>query len=471
MRDDYYAVSKMSDSSADRVLLFAAFAWLVSSLVPSIGMLMQFPVIAYLVWKADIKGIPALLLLMLGKSDVAFFDMAGHVALRLGITISPNSFFVIVAFLYVIKDMISGRYKGGSIAFMFLWALSIIPAGIMSYEAKRWGLSGFWSAPIVDFLIPSVYFWGLSVARSYEGGKDYFVKRLALVLIAIEILQCLRIVKIFTFSTSGLILSLFFCFARGGTRFTKGWKMFAGLGVLASLILMMYGRRFDLLSEGATSVASADEYGSTFSRMGVYVLVLIFVFWFRHRSFLNWFLPILIVVVNLSFVSFVVNTQTNAITKRDVTFQYETLEERINAKLFGDRAGVWTIGWEEVKTPPYFIKDMRSFLVFSGEKGYGMKLLPHNQFLTLLGRHGWWLGLTLAVFIIWVWGRAMKALYYCMDDCFLYTVFVPVGLAIYTVVGITGQAVVTSALWTNSLTCIVMPAIVYGVWRNRQKGW
>ena len=130
---------------------------------------------------------------------------------------------------------------------------------------------------------------------------------------------------------------------------------------------------------------------------------------------------------------------------------------------------MWTMGWEEVVTPPYFIKDLRAFQGYSEKNGVGMKILPHNQFLTLLGREGWWLGLTLSVFIIWVWSRAIKALYYCMDDCLLYTVFVPVGLSIYTVVGITGQAVVTSALWANSLACIVMPAIVYGVWKERRK--
>ena len=179
-------------------------------------------------------------------------------------------------------------------------------------------------------------------------------------------------------------------------------------------------------------------------------------------------LPVLIVAVNLSFVNYVISTQDSA-KRRDVTFQYETLEERFTAKLFGDRASVWTMGWEEMKTPPYFIKDMRAFLMFSEKEGWGMKLLPHNQFLTLLGRHGWWLGLTLAIFIIWVWGRALKALYYCMDDPLLYTVFIPTGLAIFAVVGTTGQAVVGSALWSNSLTCIIMPAIIYGVWQERRK--
>ena len=459
----------MTDSEADRVLLFAVFAWIASILVPASGILLQFPVIVYLVWKAEIKGIPALLVLMLGRGNISFFDMAGQVALRLGITISPIFVFVAVAFLLTLNNLIKRDYDGGGMAFALLWLPSIIPASIMSYEAKMNGLTGYWSAPILDFLIPSVYFWGLTVARSYEYGKDYFAKRLLLVLIAIEALMFARVVTLFTFSISGLIVSLYFYFTRDGRRRGSGaWQSFALVGIGVSLLLLVFGRKMDLLAQGASSLARADEYGSSFSRMAVYAVVIMFIFWFKRQYYLNRLLPILIVVVNLSFVSYVINTQGNESTRRDVTFQYETLDERFNAKLFGDRAGVWTMGWEEVKTPPYFIKDLRSFLVLT-DKGYSFRLLPHNQFLTLLGRHGWWLGLTLALFIIWVWLRAMKAIYYCRNEPLLYTVFIPTGLAIYAVVGTTGQSVVGFGLWANSLTCIIMPAIIYGVWQERRK--
>ena len=470
MRNGYFPVSGISDSTADRFLWFSMAAWIISSFVPAVGMLLQFPVIAYLTWKADIKGIPALLMLMLGRNNIRYFDMSGQVALRLGITISPVFMFLLVALLVMVRGLVSRKYDGGSITFFIIWMFAGIPASIMSYEAKIYGLSGYWSSPILDFLIPSVYFWGLVVSRSYEAGKDYFVTRLLLVLVMIETLQFVRVATVFTFTASGLIVCLFFYLSRDGRRVGNGWKALAFIGVVVSLLLMVFGRKMDLMqSSGATEVASADEYGSTFSRMAVYALAIIFVFWFKRYSFLNRLLPVLMVVVNLSLVSYVINTQSNARVKHDVNFQYETMEERLNAKLFGDRAGVWTMGWEEVKTPPYFIKDMRSFLTFSTEKGYGMKLLPHNQFLTLLGRHGWWLGLTLSLFIIWVWLRAMKALYYCMGDPLLYTVFVPTGLAIYAVVGTTGQAVVGAMLWANSLACIVMPAIIYGVWQERRK--
>ena len=468
MMNRYFPISTISDSEADRILAFSVFAWLVSCAVPPIGLLLQFPVIAYLTWKADIKGIPALLLLSLGRQNLAFFAMEGHMVLRLGFALNPMIIFILGTFLIAVTSIVKGKYDGSARLFAVFWLASIIPASIMSFQAKANGLAGYWSSPILDFFIPSVYFWGLTVSRTYEAGKTYFVKRLVLVLIAIEALQFVRIMKLFTFSVSGLIISFYFYFARANRRFGSGWRFLSGIGIVASLLLMVFGRKMDMLAAGASSVASADEYGSTFSRMGVYAAAIVFIFWFRYRSFMNRFLPILIVAVNLSFVNYVISTQDSA-NHKDVTFQYETLEERFTAKIFGDRAGVWTMGWDEMKTPPYFIKDLRSFLSFNEKNGWGMKLLPHNQFLTLLGRHGWWLGLTLAVFIIWIWVRAIKAVYYCMDDPLLYMVFIPTGLAIFAVVGTTGQAVVGSALWSNSLTCIIMPAIIYGVWLERRK--
>ena len=210
MMNRYFPMSTISDSTADRALLFAVFAWLVSCVIPPIGMLMQLPLIAYFTWKADIKGIPALLLLALGRQNLAFFDMEGQVALRLGFTLNPMIIFILFSFLIAVTNIVKGRYDGASRLFAVFWMLSIIPAAIMSYEARVNGLMGYWASPVLDFFIPSVYFWGLTVSRSYEAGKEYFVKRLVLVLIAVEALQFVRIMKLFTFSVSGLIISFYF---------------------------------------------------------------------------------------------------------------------------------------------------------------------------------------------------------------------------------------------------------------------
>lgn len=458
----------MPDAIADRLLLYAFFAWAVACVIPPIGILLQFVAIAYIAWKADIKGIPALMILVLGKTHLVSATLSGEMALKLGITISPAISFVLFSFFKMVKDLFDKRYDVRSMMFMFFWFLSLFPAATMAFEAKMNNLTGIWSSPIMEFLVPTVYFWGLSVAKSYEMGKMYFLKRLLVVFAIVELLMLVRIVNVFTFLDKPLMLSILFLFMKSKNHVSTGWKAFAFLGVFVALLDMLFGRRLQLIALG-TDVAGADEYGSTFSRMGVFALTGIFIFWFSHRSQLNRLIPIILIVVNVLFVSYAINTQADESKRVAVTFQYETMEERFTAKLFGDRAAVWTMGWEEVKTPPYFIKDLRQFLVFDQKKGLSGKLLPHNQFLTLLGRHGWWLGLTLSIFIIWVWMRALKALESCYDDPVLYTVFVPAGLSIFFVVGITGQSVVGSNPWSNSIACLILPAIIYGVWQERRK--
>ena len=127
------------------------------------------------------------------------------------------------------------------------------------------------------------------------------------------------------------------------------------------------------------------------------------------------------------------------------------------------------MGWEEIKTPPYIFKDMRQAYEYKPNGMAGAKLLPHNQFITLLARDGLWLGGVLSFFIIWVWTRAFKAMTFCRDDLLICMVFIPVGVAIYFILGITGQCVVTAELWANSLVCLIFPAIVYGHWLQRQR--
>jgi len=65
--------------------------------------------------------------------------------------------------------------------------------------------------------------------------------------------------------------------------------------------------------------------------------------------------------------------------------------------------------------------------------------------------------------------RAFQALAHCRDDVLMSKAFVPVGIAVYFVLGITGQDVVQSALWSNALVCLIAPALLYGTWQDRMR--
>lgn len=457
----------MSNSEADKWLFVALFAWLVSCIHPALGMLLQFPMIIYLVCKCDIKSLPALMVLMLGKGNINFFGRS-LMALRLGITLTPSSCFTIVAFLLAVYNLIQQRYDRRSSAFGWFWLCSIIPASIMSFTAKADGLVGTWSSPIMDFIIPGVYFWAISCWRSYEFGKEYCLERLGIVCAIWNVLTLLGITFVFTFFQATLPICIFIWAIRS-KRCGKSLKFILLVGFVAAVCYALFGRRM-AMEAAMMDVTDADKIGSTFSRIAVLLCAILIVMLIRRaivKPFIR-MIPIVMILFNFLLVAFVIQTQAGN-QARNVSQQFEDIEGRFEYKLFGDRAAVWTQGWEEVKAQPYFIKDLRDFYEVRLDGTRGERLLPHNQYLTLIGRKGWWLGLVLSLFIILVWTRAFDVGAKMLKDDVVAFVILPVGSAVFFIVGMTGQSVVSSDLWGNALVAIVFPGVIYGHMINRIK--
>jgi hypothetical protein len=99
----------MTDRSADACLLVAFVIWGISIASPALGLMAQFIMIAVLAWKCDIKTLPALLILMLGRGNLRS-SMEDVLSLRIGITLTPSSCLLIVVFIFVVKELLSNRY-------------------------------------------------------------------------------------------------------------------------------------------------------------------------------------------------------------------------------------------------------------------------------------------------------------------------------------------------------------------------
>lgn len=459
----------MTDRQADLWLLFAFFSWGVACAVPPLGLLLQFLGVSALVFACNVKTLPALLLLVLDRGSLVSTD--GFMAMRFGVTISPKSLLVFLMFMVTVWNLLKNRYDRGASLFAWLfWLPCIVPALWMSLEARAWGLSGIWSYPVMDFLIPSLYYWALSASRTYETGKMYLLMRLLTVLFLLACLRAVRVVSFFSFFDYPLMFCLTVYYLRSRDWRTRRGRLWAYLLFFVVSFLLVFGRAIHLRDAGQT-VNAGDEYGSSFSCMAVVAVTLFFAFTIRRRSqrtFLRW-IPLLMVMVNVAFTVFVLSTQQGT---RHVETQwqesFDTFGERLKYKLWGDRATVWQMGWDEMQTPPYFIRDLRQFYAPT-KTGMGLKLLPHHQFITLLARDGYWLGAVLSIFIVWVWVRAMKGLSCQLDDTIQTVVLIPAGLAVFFVIGITGQSVVASDLWANGLACIIFPGIVYGNWLERRR--
>jgi len=455
----------MSDRQADAWLWFALFAWVVTCVHQALGMVMQVPVIIYLVSRCDMKALPALMILMLGPKNIAALSETTY-ALRLGITITPMSCFSLSTFFFVLYRLVTNRYDRATSAFGWFWMLSAIPAFWISFQAKSFGLQGIWSGPVMSFLAPAVYFWGVSMGCTYEQGRHYFVIRILWVMMLYSLGFLLLLMAGFTFIPSVMILCLAM-YMQMGQEYSHS-RFIAVVAVLISLAWLLFGRAKGLEAAGL-DVAEADKIGSTFSAMAVVALgVLLSVE--ISRNFMRRFariLPILMVVANVILVSFVITTQAgNRAKDVDDSKKFQTLQNRFMYKLFGDRATVWAAGWEDAMTPPYIIKDLRIFYTGDAAGGQGMKLLPHNQYLTFASQNGWWLGLVLSLFIIWVQIRAFRVMTYLPQDKFISKVVVPVGASIFCVLGLSGNSCLGGDLWGNGLATSVLPGVVYGYW-----GW
>lgn len=459
----------MTDKKADQSLLFAFLAWMVACVVPPIGLLLQFIGIGALVFSCNVKAIPAMLLLVLGKGNL--IGVGGTMAMRLGVTLSPNSLLVILMFVMTVWNLLKNRYDRGATLFAWLlWLPCIVPALWMSFEARAWGLIGIWSGPAMDFLVPSLFYWGMLAARTYEEGKAYLLTRLLAVLFVLGCLMAARLVSVFSFIDYPLMFCMAIYYLRARDWQTRKGKVWAYLLFFVVSFLLIFARAIAIRAADLV-VGESDEYGSTFSRMAIVAVAFFFAFAFRRgasRTLIRC-IPILMVIVNVAFTVFVLTTQQGS-QRVDVVYKqsFDDFGDRLKFKLWGDRATVWQEGLDEMKTPPYFIRDLRQFYVPT-KAGMGLKLLPHHQFITLLARDGYWLGAMLCVFIVWVWMRAMKGLSYQLDDTIQTVVLVPAGLAAFFVVGVTGQSVVSGDLWGNSVACIIFPGIVYGSWLERRR--
>lgn len=461
----------LTDPQADRFLVYAFVAWGASIVHPAIGFLLQFPAIIYLTWRCELKTVPALLVLVLGKSNFAFSGLEGQMALRFGITLTGDSCLLITAFFYALRELFSGRCGPGGLVGGLFWLLTFIPGAVMSYQGKKFGLSGAWSGPIMDALIPALYYWGVSMGRTYEAEKDYFYKRLLVVIVGLAFLKMLFVFNVFSFwFTPMLLCTGMYALNQTGLRKQSGFSMVMGvLAILVSFLLTLFWRRMALESAiesdySAKDLSDADKVGSTFSAMATFACAWMAAVCFRRGVLKPLYsaLPVLMVIANLSLVTYVVTTQRGNRQKETVA-DYSSFIERFQYKLFADRANVWGMGWDETWTPPLIFKDLRQAYVYGRDGMQSISLLPHNQFLTLFGRRGWWLGGYLSLFFIAIWVRACRVLAHNKQDRFLAMVMLPCGIAEFLVVGTTGQSAVAGTLWGDGLATIVFPGIAYGM--------
>ena len=471
----------LTDKQADQMILFALVCWGLSCVYGPIGTIAQAFLIISLVWKCNVKVIPALIICHFTGGTITFLSER-YVLLKLGIIVSPATVCIFAMFAFVVISLLRHRFDSSTARFMCLWLPAFLPALVMCIHAYMSGMRSMWTWPIFDVLVPSGYLWAVLAGKTWEQGKMYFLKRMLVLFSAVAILRTAKIMGVWNFALTPAVICLFFISMR--VRLGSTYTMLGGFGSVAGLINLVFSNYFTVAAE--TGSAGAEELGSTFTQVAVCFFAVGLSLAINYKIILRGVirvLPYAMLIATTSMLFYAVNVHEKFGL---VDQQYRTLAERWQAKLFNDRGTIWTEGLQEIKSPPYFIKDLRAFIVDdamigkdkSGKylRGVGLKLPPHNQVLYLLGRDGWWLGLVLCCFMWWMHVRAVNKATQFADDPVFLLYFLPVSMALFHVLGLTGQSTCSAAFQNHGFESTIVCGLIYGAVTERVRlarmlGW
>lgn len=465
----------ISERQADVFLLISVAVLMLNFVSQIAAFPFQVMLIVYAVVKSDIKLFPGLFVAL---HDKACFPDFGAELLKfyVGIAVSSENVFLIAVSITVVFRMFRNQRAAESIwSILLFWLLAIVPALVMSNQARSDGLAS-WQEPIVCFLTPALYFWGWLVGRTWEESRVYFIKRMSLLFLIVNVLSIGRHYYVFSFVQGPFSVGLAAAAVFGKCSF--GCKLLSLGCCVAGLIYAMFGRYISM--QEATGYAGTAELGSTFT----VVMTIIFSIMISVISCLSArasktirFIPVMFIVfLTLVFVYAVGRAESKGGT--DVHNDYQNIVERFEYKLIGDRGAVWADGIQDALKPPWFFKRYRDYLITeikpNGEVVLAMKMPPHNQILTLLVRHGWWLGLFCIIFLFWMHFRMFNRISFMIYDKIMICALLAPSAAVFYAVGLTGQSVWSVAFTSNGLVTLIFPGIVCGAFIDREKhsrGW
>ena len=469
-RDPYLAGVPERTANA---FFFASLAILAINCVSQIlAFPLQCSLIIYAIVKSDIKLFPGMFLLMLDKSNFPPLH-AQVVKFNLGFSVSPTNVFLIAVFFFSLISVVRRIYDSGTVAWIVSWMSCVAPALAIALPARGMGLAAVWQMPLIQFMTPAVYFWGIGVGKTWNNGKEFFIRKMILIIATINILELLGGFYIFTFSENVTMLA----FLSAALAMNLGLTSVLGavVGSCFAIANVALGRYLKVLEN--VGYASSVEIGSTFTRVMVVVIGVMLMFYFSRkqvrRSMVRT-IPYMAFAFCLCVFIYAVGRARSTKMSDSVDNAYRTLLERFEYKLVGDRGSVWSASIDYAFEKPLFFRDLMKQMVLypnpnTGQMELGMRLLPHNQVLTLLVREGWWLGLFLVLFMWWTHIRAFNAASDMLDDKGLLCALLAPYASVFIAVGLTGQTVISYIFCSNGMVTMAYPGIIYGalLWRKK----
>lgn len=464
----YYRQEKMITEAGANAYLWIALLTLGMNIVSQTAAFpLQICLIIFGVVKADIKLLPGLYITLLDAAYFSFTSAVGILKFRLGIPLSVLNVFLIVMFLNTVWGIMQNWFDKKSLQFLPFWASMIIPALVIARRGQLDGVASNWQTPLIYIMNPALYFWGIRVGRTWDEGKDYFIKSFCAIFAVQLVFEILRLYSPGC-QFQNHIIPFAFGFILVFMNSSIFWKIIGGFAIAISVYAVMFGNieanvQMYGLSEDTAVV-------STFTRLFVMLigasLVLTLCKMLRGHvlKVFPWAMLILCSIVFSYAVIRAGTTNQNEVIRTMSDSKHTGMLARFEMKLIGDRGAVWNSAVrEELFQKPLVFKRLRDKEIVDSRTGLVItKMAPHNQFLTLVCRMGWWLGLGMALFIWWMHTREFNMACYIDYDRLTLIALIAPSAAIFVAVGLTGQHIFTQMWHASSMASMTFPGILYG---------
>lgn len=386
--------------ATNQALFWALFFFGLQFYAPDISILLSCLLAAIIIWKADPRYLHVLFVLFLRPANflltyygLDFFSQGvfGANGFEIGgFSLNVPLVCAIVAGLRVIYDYF---FKVKSIlsscrVILFLWLSAFIPSLICCYLGLVKGNNG-WSEPIRYLLIAGTYFYGIILGQKWPRSFDLIYKKLSVFILLLSILSVFalfhhRLLWYF----AAFVPALFYCH-----RKTKNKK--------ERFIFLLSYIFIGLFCTGI-SVSEKD----TFTLIGLFLISTILgILAFEEKGFLknviSRYLGLPALIVSILFVVLVVNIKDDYMLGSIRRTNNLTIEERLQGKIFNDRARVWGANIKYILAPPYLFKPGGDSIVLEHPTLGYIKVTfgAHNTFLQSIRTNGWYSGIIIIIIL------------------------------------------------------------------------
>lgn len=449
--------------------LFAAVLVLLLGFVSQFAAFpLQIILVIYGLSRMDVRFMPGLYISLLDAAYFPFTGLPGILKFNIVIPLSVLNVFCITTFLLVVIQIFKSRMDRKSLSFVPFWLLMAIPALVIALQGRADGVLSNWQTPLIYLLIPSLYYWGILVGRTWERGRVFFLKRFLIIFIlqvGMEVLGIYRPGCEF----QNHIIPIAFGFAVGTLLKSIVWKLIGCIGVVAGICGMLFERYIE--NTEMYQVSEETAIVSTFTRLAVVIIGLFVLLTAgkiirgRQMRILPWVMLLFCLIVFTYAVARANTTNQSAVVTTSLSALDSTsMFRRFEMKLVGDRGSVWSDAFHnELFESPLIFKRLKDKEFYHPILGRNVtKMAPHNQFLTLVCRMGWWLGLSIVLFLWWMHVREFRMAAMIDDDRPTLMALLAPSVAIFVAVGLSGQHVFTQMWFASSMASLTFPGILYG---------